>query len=265
MKIGFIGAGNMAEAIITSLITTRTMGASEIFASDVSQDRRQALKKQHGINVYSRNDVLPGMADILFLSVKPQHIQEVAGEIADKITEHHLVISILAGKTTAVLERLLPVARVIRVMPNMPVQVFEGMSVFCAGQRATHADKATAAKLLGCFGKVIELTEDKFDAVTALSGSGPAFFAYLLDKMVTAAVEEGLARKDALLLAEQTMLGSAKLLLERGTDPVDLIKTVASARGTTAAGLEVLDKSDISSVLNSTIKAAARRSRELAG
>lgn len=265
MKIGFIGGGKMAEAIISALIGSKTVGASEIFASDLSADRRSYLKKQFGINAYSRNEVIPGMADVIFLSIKPQQFDEVAAELAGKVTGQHLVISILAGKKTSNIEALLPAARVIRVMPNMACQVTEGMSVLCCGRLATHTDKTTAVKVLESCGRVLELTEDKFDAVTALSGSGPAFFAYVLNKMVEAAVQEGLEQADALLLAEQTMRGTAKFLLEKETTPADLIKSVASAKGTTAAGLEVLDKSDIAVVLADTIKAAARRSRELAG
>jgi pyrroline-5-carboxylate reductase len=213
--------------------------------------------------MYSKNAVIPGSAETLVLAVKPQQLDAVLTELASLITADHLVISIAAGKKLAGIESLLPSARVIRVMPNLACLVAEGMSVLCPGSKATPADIATATKLLSCFGKVLELPEEKFDAVTALSGSGPAFLTYLLNGLVAAGVEEGLTRQDALLLAEQTMLGTAKILIEKGTDPQELIQSVTSAKGTTAAGLAVMENSDILAVLRKTIGAAADRSKEL--
>lgn len=255
----------MAEAICASIIESKLTGAHRIFASDVSADRRRLLKRRYGINVYSKNNVVSGAAQIIFLSVKPQHLDEVLTEIAPDITNKHLIISIAAGKKISLIESILPAARVIRVMPNLASLVSEGMSVFCTGSRTTADDKRKARELLSCFGKVLELSEDRFDAVTALSGSGPAFFSYLLDRMTDAGVKEGLDRKDALSLAEQTMLGTARLLIEKKIDPQELIKSVTSAKGTTAAGMAVLKKSAVSNILHRTIRAAAKRSQELSG
>ena len=263
MKIGFIGAGKMAEAIMAALLKSKVAAAHEVFASDVSEERRKLLRTRYGINIYSENAAIPESAEVLILAVKPQQLDTVLTELAPRITSEHLVISIAAGKKVQGIELLLAEARVIRVMPNMACLVAEAMSVFCMGSKATAADSTTATKLLSCFGKVMELPEDKFDAVTALSGSGPAFLAYLLNGMVDAGVQEGLDRGDALLLAEQTMLGTAKLLIEKGIAPQELISSVASAKGTTAAGLSVLEKSDILTVLRKTINAAAERSKEL--
>lgn len=263
MKVGFVGGGKMAEAMIAALIRTGTLEAHAIFASDVSQERRSLLKSSHGINVYSKNRVIPGFADVVILAVKPQHLGAVLDELVFDLKESHLVISIAAGKTIKYLESVIEKSRVIRVMPNIACQVFEGMSAYCGGTCAAEPDLRTAAKLLGCFGKVMELPEEQFDAVTALSGSGPAFFTYLLDGMVSAAVDEGLSREDALLLAEQTMLGTSKVLIEQGADPGDLIKAVASPGGTTEAGLAVLERSSIAGILDRMIHAATRRSKEL--
>jgi pyrroline-5-carboxylate reductase len=263
VKVGFIGAGKMAEAMITSFLNRKRLEAHSIFASDVSADRRRSLKQRYGINVYSSNKVIPGMAGVVFLSVKPQNMNDVLAEIATSITGKHLIISIAAGRKIAAIQSALPQARIIRVMPNLPCMVAEGMSVYCAASSATADDRKTAATLLSCFGKVLELSEDKLDAVTAVSGSGPAFFTYLMDKIAEAGVREGLTRADALLLAEQTMMGTAKLLMENKTDPQELIKSVASAKGTTAAGLAVLEKSTVGAILQRTIAAAAQRSREL--
>jgi pyrroline-5-carboxylate reductase len=263
VKVGFIGAGKMAEAIIASFLNTRKLEAHSIFASDVSAERRRALKQQYGINVYSSNKVIPGMAEIVFLCVKPQNMSDVLAEIAENVTGKHLIISIAAGRKIAAIQAALPQARIVRVMPNLPCMVAEGMSAYCVAPTATADDKKTTASLLSCFGKVLELSEEKLDAVTAVSGSGPAFFAYLMDKIAEAGVKEGLTRADALLLAEQTMMGTAKLLMENKTDPQELIKSVASAKGTTAAGLAVLEKSAVGAILQKTITAAAQRSREL--
>lgn len=263
MKIGFIGTGKMAEAIAASLISSKLIEAHEIFGSDISVERRKLLKRRYGINMYSKNKILPGVAEIIFLSVKPQQLDGVLKEIAPDVTKKHLVISIAAGKKISLIQSILKEARIIRVMPNLACLVSEAMSVFSAGSTATASDRRVATRMLLCFGKVLELPEGRFDAVTALSGSGPAFFTYLLRSMVDAGVQEGLNRKDALLIAGQTMLGTSKLLSEKKIDPQDIIEAVALAKGTTAAGLAVLRKSAVSNILRRTIRAAVKRSQEL--
>ncbi len=263
MKIGFIGCGKMAEAIIASLIQSKIVGAHELFASDVDAERRRIVKGRYGLNIYTRNDVICDMADIIFLATKPQNMGEVLKDISEHITPEHLVISIAAGKTISFLEGGLDEARVIRVMPNLPCTVGEGVSVFCSGRKASAKDRRNAEKLLNSFGKVLELPEEMFDAVTAVSGSGPAFFAYYLEKMIASGVKVGLRQKDAIVLAEQTMLGTSRLLIERNITPDELIKAVASSKGTTSEGLAVLRKSDMGQIMDNTIAAAARRSKEL--
>ena len=263
MKAGFIGAGKMAEAIITALIGSKVLDAHAVFACDISRARRDHIRRSCGVNVYSRSLSVVDACDVVFLAVKPQDLDAVLAGIAPRVNGGHLVVSIVAGKRVVAIESVLSQARVVRVMPNLASVVGEGMSAFCAGQRATPADRKTTARLLASFGRVVELPESRFDAVTALSGSGPAFFAYVLELLVRAAVEEGLAREDAVLLAEQTMLGTSRVLIEQGTDPHEFIKAVASPGGTTEAGLKVLDRSDIADTIRRTIAAAAARSREL--
>lgn len=265
MKMSFIGAGQMAEAMMASLLRARIAAASEIFASDVDAERRNEVKRLHGVNTYASNRLVAGMAPILFLAVKPQNLDEVMQELAPTVSRNHLVFSIVAGKRIAQIEAALPQARVIRVMPNVACLASEAMSVFALGARATEPDRFVARKLLASFGKVVELPESRFDAVTALSGSGPAFLAWALDQMVTAASEQGLDRKDAMLLGIQTMLGTAKLLMEKHIEPKDLIMMVASPRGTAAAGLKVLEASAAGPALRATVQAAVARSRELSG
>ncbi len=200
-----------------------------------------------------------------------QHPLAVACILAElELDRETLVAALLhdvAEDTQVTLEQIesrLPVGTpVVRVMPNLPCTVGEGMSVYCLGRRARRADARTAVRLLTCFGRVREVPERLFDAVTALSGSGPAFFAYVLDALARGAQKEGLTRSDALLLAEQTMLGTARLLLDTGQEPEALIQAVASPKGTTVAGLTVLTASPVSTILARAIRAAARRSREL--
>lgn len=247
------------------LIHAKHVEAHSIFASDVSADRRAALKHDHNINTYSKNVLIPEMADVIFLAVKPQQMDEVLAEISGVITDKHLVISIAAGRKLAGLEQALPAARVVRVMPNLCCLVGQAMSAFCAGAKATAEDRKAVAGLLNCVGKSVELPEDQFDAVTALSGSGPAFFAYLMQAMADAAVQEGLTPAHARLMAAQTMLGTAKLLLEKDLPADELIASVRSAKGTTDAGLKILEPSSVRTLLDEVIQAAARRSRELAG
>lgn len=265
MKVGFLGAGKMAEAMIASLITTKTLDPHKILACDVDEARRQQIKRLFGINVYSRALAVVEGVDVLFLAVKPQQMDAALEPIAALLTPKHLLVSIVAGRTLASIEALVPEARVVRVMPNLPCVVGDGMSAFCMGSRATRADRTTVMQLLGCSGRVIELPEEQFDAVTALSGSGPAFLAHLLDGMVSAAEKMGIAREAAVVMAEQTMLGTARLLLDKDTDLADLVEAVSSRGGTTVAGMSVLRASDVGDVLHDTLQAAARRSRELSG
>ncbi|OGV65781.1 MAG: pyrroline-5-carboxylate reductase [Lentisphaerae bacterium RIFOXYC12_FULL_60_16] len=263
MQIGFIGGGKMAEAIVAALIRSKLAGPHEISAGDVSAERRRLLKERYGINMYSRNRVVVSNAKVLVLAVKPQAMQEVLSEIAGEMTPEHLVISIAAGKRLAWLESILPKARLVRVMPNMPAMVGHGMSVFCAGRGVTAVDRKTVQELLSSFGRVLELPETRFDLVTAVSGSGPAFLAYVVNGMIEMAVAEGLDRDDAGLLAVQTMQGTARVLLDQGMDARALIQAVASPGGTTEAGLAVLEKSKMTAILRDTLKAAMQRSEAL--
>ena len=231
--------------------------------SDVSDERLIQLRRLHGVRTTSSNAEVTAHAEVCFLAVKPQQLDDVLRELAAHVTPAHLLVSIAAGKRTAHIESLVPAGRVVRVMPNIACLVGEGMNVFTRGARASAEDGAVVAGMLECCGRATELPETLFDAVTALSGSGPAFFAYLLDRFVDGAVKEGLSRPDALLLAGQTMLGTARLLSEKHLEPAELAAAVTSAKGTTAAGREVLETGAVADILERTIQAAAQRSREL--
>ena len=262
-KIGFIGAGKMAEAMLAGFIEKKAVGPDDILAGDVSGERLTEISRRYGVRITLDNAEVVRNVTVCVLAVKPQQLEAVLRSLAPVFTPDHLIVSIAAGKTTGYLESLLPGRRVIRVMPNIACLVGEGMNVYTRGDLATAQDAVQVANLLGCCGQTVEIPETLFDAVTALSGSGPAFFAYLLDRLVDGAVREGMSREQALLLATQTMLGTARLLLDRQMEPADLAAAVTSAKGTTAAGREVLETPAVAEVLGRTIAAAAQRSREL--
>lgn len=263
INVGFIGGGKMGEAIVVDLVRSRMLNPDDIYVSEISEERRRVLKRRHGVNVFADNTMLMKVVDIVFLAVKPQHLDEVLEEIDPAVCEKHLIVSIAAGKKIDHIESILTEAKIVRVMPNIAATVSEGMSVFCTGHRVKVEDRRTVVTLLSCFGQVLELPEEQFDAVTALSGSGPAFFAHFLDLMVEGGVGLGLSRKDAELLAAQTMLGTAMLLAKGEYSAKELIDVVSSARGTTVAGMAVLSKAPLKEALAETLAAAARRSEEL--
>jgi pyrroline-5-carboxylate reductase len=253
----------MAEAMISGLIENRFAEAGEILVSDISGERLAVLSRDYGVRTTLSNAEVVAEVPVCVLAVKPQQLGDVLTPLSAGITGKILMVSIAAGKTTSCLESLLPSARVVRVMPNIACLVGAGMNVFTRGSRATTEDGALVSTLLGCCGRALELPETLFDAVTALSGSGPAFFAYLLDQLVAGAVKEGMPRDEALVLAAQTMMGTARLILQKQMSPADLATAVTSAKGTTAAGREVLETPAVTELLVRTIGAAARRSREL--
>lgn len=265
MNIGFLGAGKMAEAMIAGIIKSGIADPTLVYAGELNPERRLYMARRHGINCTDANSAVVKSADIIVLAVKPQQLAGLLGALVPRPGPHQLVVSIAAGKRLAWLAEQLPAARLIRVMPNIACLAGAGMSVFTRGPGATPADADTVTRLLESFGQARELPEELFDAVTALSGSGPAFFAYLLERLVDGAVAEGMPRDAAFALARQTMLGTAQLLAEGNMTAPQLIDAVTSAKGTTAAGREVLENSDIGGVLAAVIRAAAARSRELGG
>ncbi|MEI7435419.1 MAG: pyrroline-5-carboxylate reductase [bacterium] len=260
--IGFIGAGKMAEGIIVGLLRTGADPAS-IHAADLNAERLHELHQSLGIHTTGDNRAVAAACQTLVLAVKPQQLDALCQALAPCIGADHLVLSIAAGKRLERLEALLPKARLIRVMPNLACTVGEGLCAIACGTHATKADRDTAQQLLEGCGPVQELPEAQFDAVTALSGSGPAFFAWVLTEFVRGAEAEGLPHATALSLATQTMRGTARLLSEKFPDPASLIEAVTSHRGTTAAGREVLENQATAEILRATIGAATRRSREL--
>jgi len=264
MKVGFLGAGKMAEAVVSALVQTGLCEPWDVVACDTSKERRDLMAKHYQVAVTDCPVEAVKACNVLVLAVKPQDAGALLAAIRAHLTAKHLLVSIAAGKTLATLRRAAGTKpRMVRVMPNLPLMVQEGMSVFCAAKDTRPADKKTVAQLFGCAGAVLELPEKQFDAVTALSGSGPAFVAYVMNAMIEAAVALKLPADAARLLAEQTLLGTGIYLQNTGCNVEGFIRAVASPKGTTAAGLAVLEKSSVKAAFAKTLAAAAERSAEI--
>ena len=263
MNVGFIGGGKMGEAILSDLIRSELVTNSEVYVAETNDERRQYIADTYSVNVFSDGSEMLSSVDVVFLAVKPQIMDDVLKKIAEYVQMEQIFISIAAGKTLENISTLLPGGKIARVMPNLAASVSESMNVFCVTPGFTATDKALVESLLKCFGKVLELPEEQFDAVTALSGSGPAFMAYFLQLMIDGAVELGLSEQHAALLAKQTMLGTAKVLLNSEISIPDFIASVSSKGGTTEAGMEIMRGENLSKPIARTLRAAALRSAEL--
>jgi pyrroline-5-carboxylate reductase len=259
--IGFIGGGNMSEAIINGLL-----GASgdKIVVSDKRKERLDYLKKEYRVRTTADNREVVSASDVIILAVKPTDIGDVTAEIMDGVTEGHLVVSIAAGIKLAYLSGRLKIKRLIRVMPNAPAFAGEGMSVVSPKGGIKKKDLKTVVDIFRTVGEVLVLSEDKMDAVTAVSGSGPAFFAYFVESMAEAGVRMGLSAPDALFLTLQTASGTIKMLRE-GRTPAELKQMVTSPGGTTAEGLYSLERNSLKAAVKEAVEAAARRAEELSG
>ncbi|HYF48690.1 MAG TPA: pyrroline-5-carboxylate reductase [Planctomycetota bacterium] len=262
--LGLLGAGNMAEALARGVINAGSITADRIIASDVSPERRSHFSSKLGVKTAANIDVVKG-ADLLVLCVKPQQADEVMKEIAPAFQpSRHLLASICAGVPTARLEKNLPSgARTVRVMPNTPMLVGLGASCLCGGAKATAEDVSTVEALFSSASIVLRVREEMMDAVTGLSGSGPAYLFYLVEAMVDAGIAEGFTRDEATVLASRTVLGASKMLEETKLPPEELRKRVTSPNGTTQAAVERLDADGVKAKLTAAVRRAAERSREL--
>ncbi|MBF0317979.1 MAG: pyrroline-5-carboxylate reductase [Nitrospirae bacterium] len=257
--IGFIGGGNMAEAILKGM---SARGMRDVFVSEPRQDRRQQLTQLYGINTTDDNLELIKACDMIIVAIKPQVITALAEQTTDVGFANKVVISIMAGINLSYLGKVFRGASVVRVMPNTPALEQEGMSVVSVNDSVAEDVLSQVTGILDCIGKTLVLPEALMDAVTAVSGSGPAFIAYFLDSMIEAGERLGLVHDTAVMLAVQTLVGTSKLL-SSGISPVTLIKMVASPGGTTEAGLNVLNDSGIKGIVWQTLTAASERSAEL--
>jgi pyrroline-5-carboxylate reductase len=261
--IGFVGAGNMAEAMIRGLLRGEDFAAEQVLASGPREERMRELHDAYGIQATTDNKV-PAAAQIVVLSVKPQIFSRVLGEIADTISSDALVISIAAGIPVAAIQsRLAGGTRVVRAMPNTPALVDAAATAIAGGEHARESDLEDAKRIFDSIGLTVILEESQLDAVTGLSGSGPAYVFLILEGLSDAGVKVGLSRRTAQLLAAQTVLGSAKLLLETNEHPGRLKDMVTSPGGTAITGLHTLENGGVRTTLMNAVEAATRRSREL--
>ncbi len=260
--IGFIGGGKMAEALIKGIRGKGQGARVDIIVSEPQEARRRYLAETYGIRTTESNKEAASLCNIIILAVKPQNMGNVLAEIGDIISDDKTVVSIAAGITLSYLQTRLRTKRLIRVMPNTPAVVQEGMSVVSLCECFSDKDINTVREIFMSVGKVATMPEKYMDAVTALSGSGPAFFAFFVESMIESGVKMGLNANDALMLAVQTMLGTARQL-DTGVSPQNLREMVTSPGGTTAAGLRVFEEKGLKGIIISAIEAAVGRAKEL--
>ena len=264
--IAIIGAGNMGEALVRGLLGRGAVSARQLVAADVRPQRLELFARQFGIPVTGDNALAVGKADIVLLAVKPQQMSELLAELRAAIDRSKLIISIAAGVPTTRIERELgDTTRVVRVMPNTPAQIGEGAAALCKGRHAADEDLAVADAILSAVGTTVRTDESFLDAVTALSGTGPAYLFLIAEAMVRAGMELGLPHEMARKLTLQTILGAAKLMIESGEEPSELRRKVTSPNGTTEAAMKVMAERGLVQIFVEAVKAAARRSEELSG
>jgi len=262
--VGFVGAGNMATALIRGILNARLAAPQEIRISDIDAAKIEKLVSGHGVVACANNLDLIGQCDLVVLSVKPQVMNAVLAEIAPAVRADQCFVSIAAGVKLARLEGALgPRARVIRVMPNTPALVGAGAAALARGRAATDNDVALAKAIFEAVGIAIVLDEKHIDAVTAVSGSGPAYLFFFVEALLVAAEKVGLERDVAQALVKQTILGAARMVVETGQPPDKLREAVTSPGGTTAAALAVLREAGFGDLVARAVQAAAARSVEL--
>jgi pyrroline-5-carboxylate reductase len=263
-RVGFIGAGNMTEALIAGLLHAKLLPSAGLLASDIIDSRLTWLEYTYKIGTIRSNRAVAQGADILVLAVEPQILDEVLSQIADAVRPQSLVISVAAGYPIARIARSLPgVDRIIRSMPNTPSLVGEGVTALAYDDRLPSQNAAVARALFESVGRVVRVEERWLDAVTGLSGSGPAYIYVMIEALADGGVKMGLPRETAELLAAQTVWGAARLVLDTHLHPGMLKDRVASPGGTSVAGLHELERGGLRAALMSAVEVAAQRSHEL--
>jgi len=263
-KIGIVGAGNMGEALISGLVQSRSSAPENIICSDVRKDKLKAAKEAYGVATTANNITVVSTSEIIIYAVKPQIMATVLRETADALDMSKLVISIAAGVPLVAIESCLNKdLRLIRVMPNIPASVKEGAAAIAPGKHVLRDDLKIAKAIFDSVGKSVIIEEELMDAITGLSGSGPAYIFLIVDAMADAGVKMGLSREDALFLSTQTVLGAAKILMETQEHPGRLKDRVTSPGGTAIAGLHTLEEGGLRTTLINAVEVATKRSKEL--
>jgi pyrroline-5-carboxylate reductase len=270
MNIFFIGSGNMGEALISGIVKNNTFKTSNIFASDINQERLDYMKKEYGVSNCVLSDAKNysnylSSSDIIVISVKPKDAEQVLNNLKNNITDDKIIVSIMAGITVNYIESILGnKIKITRVMPNTPVMVLEGMSAFTCNKNMKDDDKKVIKNILGAVGKTIELEENKFDIVTAVSGSGPAYVFYLAEAMIKAGEKLGLSYDEARLLVSQTVRGAGQMMSKHEVVSPELFrKKVTSPGGTTEAAINSLEKNNFEKIIFEAIEKAKQKSMEL--
>jgi pyrroline-5-carboxylate reductase len=262
--IGFLGAGKMATALAKGFLQSGLATAEHLSASDVTKGARDAFATETGAKVSASNFDIVAAANVIFLAVKPDQIGDLLAELRGHLDpKRHLLVSIAAGVTLAKLEAAAPGVRFIRVMPNTPALVGASASAYSPGSQATRADAELAQALLGSVGVALEVKEKLLDAVTGLSGSGPAYAFLIIEALADGGVAAGLPRDIAQKLAAQTLLGAAKMVLETGQHPGALKDAVCSPGGTTIEAVHELEKAGVRAGLINAVRAAAEKAKKL--
>ncbi len=263
-KIGFIGGGKMGEALCKGIINAGLSNSGNIMVSDVVVERCRLLNQEIGVLTTQKNDEVVSFADVIILAVKPQMMNEVLINLKNDITNRHLVVSIAAGIPIRFIEsRLQTGIRIIRVMPNTPCLIGLSATAYAPGKYATIEDGKLVSSLFNAVGKVFQLDEKYLDAVTGLSGSGPAYVYMVIEAMSDGGVKMGLPRDISTALAAQTVMGAAKMVLETGQHPAQLKDAVTSPGGTTIEGISKLEDGGLRSAFINAVEAATLKSKKL--
>ncbi len=263
LPIGFIGAGNMAEALSTGILAKDLALPGDIYLSDVKADRLEDLRHRFGMRVARSNlDLVRHCKTVLF-AVKPQNVREVLKEIGPAAPVEPLFVTICAGVSTRIFEEMIPGARVVRAMPNTPAFIGRGATAIAPGANATREDMESARLLFDAVGVCVEVEEAQLDAVTGLTGSGPAYIYYMIECLIEAGREQGLSDQHSYRMVKQMALGAAMLAFESPKRLEELRQQVTTPGGTTAAGLEELRKGDFAGLIKRCVARATERSREL--
>jgi len=264
--LGFVGAGNMAEGIVAGVLGAGVYTPDRIIVADPAPERRQLFEARFGVTAIDNSRKAVASADTVVLAIKPQVFGELASDLVAGLRSDQLIISIMAGWSSGAVAEALGGGggRVVRGMPNLPIRVGAGVAGIYGGGDATETDVATVQKIFDAAGQSVVLDDEGLmDAVTAVSGSGPAYYYYFTEAIVAGGVAAGLSPDQALRLAENTALGAARMMLETGIDPAELRRQVTSPGGTTQAALESMEAAGVPEALKQAVLAAAGRSKEL--
>ena len=259
MYIGFIGCGNMASAMIKGIIESNWLDSKSIIVSNRSKEKLIKIQENYSIRIESENKKVAESADLLVLSIKPQIYVDVMNEIKDALKKDALILTIAPGFTLSELKKYLGDMKIIRSMPNTPAMVGEGMTAYVCNENCDQKDEELIQAFLNCFGKCAKVSEAQMDAVTAVSGSSPAYVYMFIEAMADAAVKEGLARNLAYEFAAQAVLGSAKMVLDTKKHPGELKDMVCSPAGTTIEAVSVLEKRSFRGVVMEAMEACAKK------